>query len=765
MKQRIAIVIHGAVQGVGFRPYVYRLATDLGLPGWVANTPAGVLIEADGEKPLLDLFLLRLQRDVPPRASIHSLEFSILDPGNFAEFTIRESDQSGPVTAPVLPDIATCPDCLREIRDPGNRRYRYPFTNCTNCGPRFSIITSLPYDRPNTTMRAFAMCPACRKEYGDPGDRRFHAQPNACPVCGPHCEAWDQAGRLLASHEEALRTAERALREGAIVALKGLGGFQLLADAGNRDAVERLRRVKRREEKPFALMFPSLDAVESACECSDLERRLLRSPESPIVLLKRKQNPGTPAIDPGVAPGNPTLGIMLPYTPLHHLLLGDLDRPVVATSGNVTDEPICTDERESLTRLQGMTDLFLVHDRPVHRHVDDSVVRVLLGREQVLRRARGYAPLPIRLGRELPDLLAVGPHLKNTVAVSRGTSIVVSQHIGDLETVQSHHAFTQASQSLQDLYRTKPVAVVSDLHPDYLSTRHARTLGLPVISVQHHVAHVASCMGENGLEPPVLGVSWDGTGYGTDGTIWGSEFILLKHGEARRFGALMPFPLPGGDAAVKEPRRSAAGLLFAMMGSEGFARLDLPPLRAFRMHERGLLSTMLRQRVNTPLCTSAGRLFDAVASLLGIRQICAFEGQAAMELEFTAQSMLPERPYPFQWEQAGAAQAPNAPVFADWRPMVSGILEDLAQGTATGEIASRFHATLAAIITAAAQRAGIPRVVLTGGCFQNRLLTEATVARLLQEGFQPSWHQRIPPNDGGVALGQIAAVSYLNLLR
>lgn len=765
MKQRIAIIIHGAVQGVGFRPYVYRLATDLGLPGWVANTPAGVLIEADGEKPLLDLFLLRLQREVPPRASIHSLEFSILGPADFAEFTIRESDRSGPVTAPVLPDIATCPDCLREIRDPENRRYRYPFTNCTNCGPRFSIIASLPYDRQNTTMRAFTMCPACQEEYGNPGDRRFHAQPNACPTCGPHCEAWDQAGRLLASHEEALRMAESAVREGGIVALKGLGGFHLLADAGNRGSVERLRRAKRREEKPFALMFPSLDAVESECECSDLERRLLRSPESPIVLLNRKRFPGTPAIDPGVAPGNPLLGVMLPYTPLHHLLLGDLDRPVVATSGNVTDEPICIDEREALTRLQGMADLFLVHNRPIDRHVDDSVVRILLGREQILRRARGYAPLPIRLSRELPDLLAVGPHLKNTVAVSRGASIVVSQHIGDLETVQSHQAFAHASQSLQDLYRTKPVAVVSDLHPDYLSTRHARAQGLPVISVQHHVAHVASCMGENGLEPPVLGVAWDGTGYGTDGTIWGGEFILLNSGEARRFATLMPFPLPGGDAAVKEPRRSAMGLLFALMGSDGVTRLDLPPLRAFRHRELALLSTMLRRRVNSPLCTSAGRLFDAVASLLGIRQRCAFEGQAAMELEFAAASVLPGRPYPFQWDQAGAAQSPDMPLFADWRPMVSGILEDLAQGTATGEIAARFHATLAAIITAAARRAGIPRVVLTGGCFQNRILTEATVGHLAQEGFQVSWHQRIPPNDGGVAFGQIAAVSYLNLLR
>jgi hydrogenase maturation protein HypF len=400
--------------------------------------------------------------------------------------------------------------------------------------------------------------------------------------------------------------------------------------------------------------------------------------------------------------------------------------------------------------------------------VDDSVARILLGREQVLRRARGYAPLPIRLKRELPDLLAVGPHLKNTVTVSRGTDVFLSQHIGDLETAQSHQAFNLASESLQSLYRIRPVAVVSDLHPDYLSTRYARSLGLPVVAIQHHVAHVASCMGENDLEPPVLGVSWDGTGYGTDGTIWGGEFILVADGNARRYATLRPFLLPGGDSAVKEPRRSAVGLLFAMMGPEGFLREDLPSLRAFQRSEVRILETMLRRRVNSPVCTSVGRLFDAVASLIDLRQRCTFEGQAAMELEFAAESGLPADPYPFHLEQTGSAGTPQpaeVTILVDWRPMVSAILEDLVRGTAHGIIAARFHLTLVDIIAAIARRAGIPRVVLTGGCFQNRILSETSVRRLEQEGFRPCWHQRVPPNDGGVAFGQIMAASYLNLLR
>jgi hydrogenase maturation protein HypF len=527
LKQRIAIVVRGAVQGVGFRPFVYRLSADLHLPGWVANTPAGVFIEAEGEKARLDLFLLRLQREIPPRASIQSLECTFLDPVGYAEFTIRESDLSGETTTIVPPDIATCPDCLSEIFDPSNRRHRYPFTNCTNCGPRYSIITALPYDRPNTTMAGFRMCDACNTEYANPADRRFHAQPNACPVCGPRLELWSPSGTTLAMQDEALQAAADAIRNGHTVALKGLGGFHLMVDARNQHAVQRLRTSKRREEKPFALMFPSADQIDDVCEVSELERRLFHSPESPIVLLRRKHTHQSPSpITPAVAPGNPSLGVLLPYTPLHHLLMRTLGFPVVATSGNISDEPICTNEHEALRRLAGIADLFLVHDRPITRHVDDSLVRVMLGRELVLRRARGYAPLPVRLSRELPDTIAVGPHLKNTVAVARGRNAFLSQHIGDLETRESQEAFERQIASLQSLYRIRPTRVVSDMHPDYLSTQYAQRLGLPVFAVQHHFAHVASCMAENDLQGQVLGVSWDGTGYGPDGTIWGGEFLI-----------------------------------------------------------------------------------------------------------------------------------------------------------------------------------------------------------------------------------------------
>ncbi|MDW8241321.1 MAG: carbamoyltransferase HypF, partial [Acidobacteriota bacterium] len=519
MTKRLRITIRGAVQGVGFRPFVYRLANEMGLPGWVLNSPQGVFIEVEGNAPELETFLLRIEREKPPRSFIQSLEYSFLDPVGYTTFEIRHSDESGEKTALVLPDIATCSDCLREIFDPTNRRHRYPFTNCTNCGPRFTIIEALPYDRPNTTMKHFAMCNECRSEYENPLDRRFHAQPNACPRCGPHLELWDAGGKVLASHHDALGGAAAAIRDGRIVAVKGLGGFHLIVDARNEDAVVCLRRRKHREEKPFALMYPHLECVKEHCIVSELEERLLLSPESPIVLLRRRSEGRIvrSAISPSVAPGNPYLGVMLPYTPLHHLLMAELGFPVVATSGNLSDEPICTDEQEALERLAGIADLFLIHNRPIARHVDDSVVRVMMGRELVLRRARGYAPLPIancgvtdsqgtpslvQEGTSSPtSMFAVGAHLKNTIAVSVGSQVFVSQHIGDLETAEAFEAFQRVIKSFHDLYNLRPSAVACDAHPDYLSTHYARRNGLPVISVQHHYAHVLSCMAENELEP------------------------------------------------------------------------------------------------------------------------------------------------------------------------------------------------------------------------------------------------------------------------
>jgi hydrogenase maturation protein HypF len=768
---------------------------------------------------------------------------------------------------------------LREIFDPKNRRHRYPFTNCTNCGPRFSIIESLPYDRENTSMKAFTMCKQCRAEYDDPRNRRFHAQPNACPVCGPQIELWrsgpakreqNAANSSIARDQprsaersyDALLAAVQAIREGKIVAVKGLGGFHLMADARNDKAVQLLRERKQREEKPFALMFPSLASIKAECEVSLLEERLLRSPEAPIVLLKRLVRPhpgplpqerenhppipretatdnGSTEVEqigmhegcslspgervrarasveqnhslvaPSVAPNNPYLGVMLPYTPLHHLLLAELNFPVVATSGNLSDEPICTDEREALERLGDIADVFLVHNRPIVRHVDDSIVRVMLDRELVLRRARGYAPLPITLsvaadvsrlhtpGKNQSEptdvgcyktILAVGAHLKNAVALSVGNQVFISQHIGDLETEQAHRAFHRVIADFKNLYEAKPQIIAADLHPDYLSTKFALEqvrssgfsrsgppeggtpsdkpqhavpeAGAPIVmQVQHHIAHVLSCMAENEIAPPALGVSWDGTGYGTDGTIWGGEFFLVTDESIERIAHLRPFRLPGGDKAVKEPRRTALGLLHEIFGDKVFEQKKLATIAAFSASELATLKTMLAKKLNSPATTSMGRLFDAVASLVNLRQQIRFEGQAAMELEFAIGSAKTGEAYSLKLRHGikNESETGGTPVMLDWSPMIEAILADVQQGVSVGIISAKFHNALLEGIVAVAKRAGQDRVVLSGGCFQNRYLTERAVRRLQAEGFRPYWHQRVPPNDGGIALGQVVA--------
>lgn len=775
-RSRLHISIRGAVQGVGFRPFVFRLANDLGLTGWVLNSAQGVFMEVEGEKPRLETFLLRLEREKPPHSFIQSLEFSFLDPRGYESFEIRHSEESGGKTALVLPDIATCPECLQEVLDPTNRRFRYPFTNCTHCGPRFTIIEALPYDRSNTTMKRFEMCSECRREYEDPRDRRFHAQPNACPRCGPHLELWDEAGHVLATHQEALRQAAEAVRGGKILALKGLGGFHLIVEAGDEEAVQRLRRRKHREEKPLAIMAPSWEWVRAHCVVSELEERLLGSSESPIVLLQRKGPRATdggnsqqekPSVAPSVAPGNPYLGVMLPYTPLHHLLLQELQAPIVATSGNLSDEPICTDEQEALQRLRGIADLFLVHDRPIARHVDDSVVRVIMGRELVLRRARGYAPLPISLpgrapgGQEepasWPPVLAVGAHLKNTTALTTDRNVFLSQHIGDLETPQAFAAFKAVMASFQQLYAVHPQQVACDMHPEYLSTQFARQRGLPLAPVQHHHAHVVACMAENELQGPVLGCSWDGTGYGPDGTIWGGEFLRATEDSFQRVGHWRTFRLPGGEKAIREPRRTALGLLYEMWGEAAFDRNSWPPVQAFSASELRVLRTMLARGVNSPATSSVGRLFDAVASLVGLRQQVRFEGQAAMELEFALAEEDLEEAYPVG---VGEWSGPEAPMVVDWEPLVRALLEEARQGVPVARLSAKFHNALVESIVAVAQWVGEERVVLTGGCFQNKYLTERAVHRLRAEGFRPYWHQRVPPNDGGIALGQAVAACY-----
>jgi hydrogenase maturation protein HypF len=750
---RLRVTIRGAVQGVGFRPFVWRLAGELALAGWVRNTSQGVLIEAEGSLDDLRRFVARLDKERPPRAYVTGLEHVILDPVGYATFEIRESVETEK-TAFVLPDIATCPECLREIADPADRRYRYPFTNCTHCGPRFSILEALPYDRVNTTMSTFELCAECRAEYENPTDRRFHAQPNACARCGPHLELWDHEGKVIEVHDAALCRTADLLRQGRIVAVKGLGGFHLMVDARDGDAVQRLRRLKRREEKPFALMYPSLRLVKTHCHVSELEERALISPESPIVLLQRFGPDTECDIAPGVAPRNPYLGIMLPYTPLHRLLMDELGFPLVATSGNLSEEPMCTHEREALDRLGGIADWFLVHNRPIARHVDDSIVCVVLDRELMLRRARGYAPLPVTLRQGVPPLLAVGAHLKSAVATAVGSHVFISQHIGDLETVQAVRAFHEVVERFGQIHNLHPAAVACDAHPDYYATHFAAALGPPVVRVQHHHAHILSCMADNDLAGPVLGVSWDGTGYGTDGTVWGGEFLHVDDGRFARVAHLRTFRLPGGETAIREPWRTAIGLLFEIFGEAVFDRDDLAPVRQLSQADRHILRTLLLGCINAPVTSSAGRLFDAIASILDVRHCTRFEGQAAMELEFTIPATPPSESYGFTI--ATDAQPGADGSFAiDWEPMVHGILDEAASGAEAGAISARFHNTLAEMIVTVAERTGIERVALSGGCFQNRYLLDRAVTRLRAAGFRPYWHQRVPPNDGGIALGQI----------
>ncbi len=753
--KRLRLNIRGSVQGVGFRPFVYRLATGVGLSGWVRNSPQAVQIELEGRIDKLNEFMHRMVREKPRHAHIRDQQVTFLDPVGYSGFSVQESDLSGEKTASVLPDIATCPDCLREIFDPNDRRYRYPFTNCTNCGPRYSIIESLPYDRANTTMKIFPMCPQCRQEYENPSDRRFHAQPNACPKCGPHLELWNNSGKILASHDDALMEACDSIRRGLTLALKGLGGFQLLVDAADEAAVARLRLRKAREEKPLALMYPTLDAVRDQCQVSDLEERLLDSYESPIVLLRRAIHGSDrkPGVAVSVAPGNPYLGIMLPYTPLHYLLMRDLGFPIVATSGNLSDEPICIDEREALARLGGIADLFLVHNRPIARQVDDSVVRIMAGRKLVLRAARGYAPTAIRLKEAVSPCLAVGAHLKNTVAISNGQQAVVSQHVGDLTTRQAYRALARVTQSLSDIHDFQPVRVVSDMHPDYLSTKFARSFVLPLEQVQHHYAHVLSCLADNELEGPVLGVSWDGTGLGLDGTIWGGEFLRVDQQSFTRVAHLRTFRLPGSEKAIHEPRRSAIGLLGEIFGERLFSMNGLKPLAAFDIRDKEILCQMLRRKINAPVTSSVGRLFDAVASIAGLCQTSHYEGQAAMMLEFAAEGLVSEESYRFNVDRHLQC------LVIDWEPTIRGILDDMRAAVPPGLIAAKFHNTLVEMIIRTARRINEKSVVLTGGCFQNRYLTEGAICRLEAAGFEPLWHQRIPPNDGGIALGQIVAAS------
>ncbi|MFI5144123.1 MAG: carbamoyltransferase HypF, partial [Ignavibacteria bacterium] len=607
------------------------------------------------------------------------------------------------------------------------------------------------YDRHNTTMSKFEMCDECREEYENPKDRRFHAQPNACPKCGPTLELWNSDGDYMSKENDAIIDIIDLIKKGKIAAVKGIGGFHLMCDAGNEDSIKKLRKRKNREEKPFALMFPDIESISGYCEVSEAEKRLLLSPESPIVLLKKK-NAGK--VFDSSSPENPYLGVMLPYTPLHHILLKGLNIPVIATSGNLSEEPICIDEKDAVKRLNGIADIFLVHDRPIARHVDDSIARVVAGREMIVRRARGYAPLPVRIQNANQNVIAVGAHLKNTVAMNVNNNVFLSQHIGDLESAESYKAFRNVIDDLNDIYDAKPTAVASDMHPDYISTQFADECGLEVYHVQHHYAHILSCMAENEIEGPVLGVSWDGTGYGTDGTIWGGEFLQVTKDGYKRAGHLRTFRLPGGEKAIKEIWRCEIGLLYEIFGDKIFDEFRSKFLKVMYARDAEVLKTMLNKKINSPVTSSAGRLFDAVASIIGITDYASYEGKAAMMLEFAVNDIKVRDTYPYN-----IIKTNDRGFIADWEPMIKEILKESKKGKpGKAIISAKFHNTLAGMIVSMAKKIGEKKVVLSGGCFQNKYLLEKTISQLQKKGFKVYWHQRVPTNDGGISLGQIKYV-------
>ncbi|MFZ2170100.1 MAG: carbamoyltransferase HypF [Methylococcaceae bacterium] len=742
----------GFVQGLGFRPFIVRLAREHQQTGWIANTADGVTIAIEGAPKQQQQFLDCLNTRLPPFAEIKSLSITRQPRAGFHDFQIKASIADGENSAFVLPDIAICPDCIRDIFDPASRYYNYPFTSCCHCGPRYSIMSRQPYDRDQTSMAEFNICPECELDYQAVDNRRFHAQTIACPNCGPQLFMLDDSGLLLAEKHSALRTASQYLRDGKIIAIKGIGGYQLLVDASNQQAIECLRQRKHRPQKPFALMVPDLASAEKLCVINTPEQAALTSPAAPIVLLKRRETDiagqvGSWRLANAVAPDTNLLGIMLAYSPLHHLLLHYFGGPVVATSGNRQNEPICIDNQEALTRLAGIADYFLTHDRPILRPLDDSVVRLINGKITVLRRARGYAPLPITLKAPIPDTLAVGGQLKNTIAISHDQQIILSQHLGDLDSEASQLQFQATLTDLQQFYQIIPTRIMHDLHKGYTSSQFADHLGIEKQAVQHHYAHTLSCMAEHDLEPPALGITWDGSGLGTDNTLWGGEFLLITHQSFQRYAHLRPFSLPGGVKAIQEPRRAALGLLYEIFANV-FERQDLP----FSTQELLLLQPALTKQLNCPRTTSAGRLFDAVASLLGLCHINQYEGQAAMALENSAASIVSDEHYPFLLNG-------SSPVVIDWQITIEQLLNDIAHSTA-GLIAAKFHNTLAEMMLAIAEQAGQKTIVLSGGCFQNAYLVEKAVRKLNTAGFKVYCHEKIPPNDGGLALGQLYAVKY-----
>ena len=744
---RRRITVRGVVQGVGFRPFVHQLATRSDLTGCVGNDTAGVFIEVQGPAADVETFRTELSAQPPPLARIHSVHAAELPTKAETHFVIVTSQSSTAGVGSVPADVGTCEDCLRELFDPADRRFRYPFVNCTHCGPRYTIIRRLPYDRPATTMAGFGMCPACEREYHDPADRRYHAQPTACPACGPH--VWlDVRGQRIAERDGAIHETVRMLVSGSIIAVKGIGGFHLVCDATNAEAVAKLRERKGRGWKPFAGMVRNLDEARRYAVVSDDDAAVLSSPERPIVLLPRRTNAG---LAYAVAPGNASVGLMLPYSPLHHLLL--TARPLVMTSGNRSDEPIARDNAEALVRLADLADAFLMHDRDIHTVCDDSVVRVFAGHEYPIRRSRGFAPLPVKLPRAGKSVLAVGGELKATLCVTSGDHAYLSQHVGDVEGVDTLAALDRTADHLLDLFRVTPGVIACDLHPGYLSAewgaRFAERRGIPLVRVQHHHAHVASLLVDAGWTGgPLLGVCFDGTGYGSDGAIWGGEFLLADDSGTRRIGHLKYVPLPGGDAAVRRPYRVALAHLWAA----GVPWTDdMPCVAACPDVERRVLRQQLERNVGCVPTSSAGRLFDAVAALAGVRQEVSYEAQAAMEMEAVADDE--GQAYPFGVED-------GEPIRLDAAVLMRGVAADVLARVPAGRIAARFHATVAEVIRHIARlvrtRQGVVAVGLSGGVFQNVRLLRMTSGRLRADGFTVLTHRQVPVNDGGLALGQAA---------
>ncbi len=745
-KEAKRLSVKGIVQGVGFRPFVYQLATTLNLKGQVANTSNGVTILLEGPLAGIESFLQGLTTQSPPLAHITHVEVEPLAPTGYTDFSIHQSREDAQGLTLISPDVSICNDCKNELFDPDDRRQGYPFINCTNCGPRYTIIDDIPYDRPKTSMRHFRMCPECQAEYDDPFNRRFHAQPNACPVCGPQVVLRDREQKRIETRNP-LEMTISFLKAGHVVAVKGLGGFHLVVDAENETAVETLRQRKHREEKPLAVMSRDIESIRQFALVGQDNEALLQSRQRPIVLLQKKNDY---ALARGVSPKNGTVGVMLPYTPLHYLLLKDQFTALVMTSGNLSEEPIAIDNTDAFGRLRDIADYFLVHDRDIYLRSDDSVIRIVDNKQRFLRRSRGYVPVPIFLKNRLKPILACGAELKNTVCLTRENHAFLSQHIGDLENLATYDFFEMTIAHLKRILSIEPEIIAHDMHPDYLSTRYAMEQRRMVrIEIQHHHAHIVSCMAENHVEEPVIGLSFDGTGYGSDGSIWGGEVLIARLDRFERAAHLAHTPMPGGAAAIKEPWRMAVSYLYGAYGKDFFNR-RLPFLGKLNQSKLNIIVEMIEKDINSPRTSSLGRFFDGIAAMVGIRSHVAFEGQAAMELEMVAEASAGDL-YEYAWSSEDTVQI-------DPRPIITGVVMDIEKGVTPSVVSGKFHATLVAMFAdlcvVIRKETGISHVALSGGCFQNAILLSGLSRRLHDKGFHVLTHEKVPANDGGIALGQ-----------